>query len=103
MTEENKTDSSDDKLVSLISQEGEAFQVSLDAALISELVKTMVDGKFCLFVYINLKISCLETQSSEEVPEVPIVNVKSQTLSKVIEFLIEYKKNKMPSIPRVIV
>ncbi len=33
-----------EKLVNLISQEGESFEVRVEVAMMSELVKTMIDG-----------------------------------------------------------
>ena len=61
--------------ISLISQEGEHFDVPLDIATMSELVKTMFDPD----------------QPEDEVQEIPLPNVKSVILSKVIEFLTHYK------------
>ena len=39
--------------------------------------------------------------ADEEIQEIPIINVKNQTLSKVIEFLHAYKNDKMDEITRV--
>jgi hypothetical protein len=40
---------SETRTVHLVSQEGEQFDVSLEVAKMSELVKTMFDGIFLLF------------------------------------------------------
>jgi hypothetical protein len=50
MAEEEKTtvaaeQEEDARLVALVSQEGDSFNVSLDVAQMSELVKTMIDGE----------------------------------------------------------
>jgi S-phase kinase-associated protein 1 len=44
----------------------------------------------------------LESQDDDEVPEVPLPNVKAQTLAKVIEFCQHYKGEKMNEIEKVI-
>lgn len=43
MAEESKVD--DSKTVRLVSQEGESFDVPVGVARMSELVKSMIDGK----------------------------------------------------------
>ena len=43
---------SETRTVHLVSQEGEQFDVSLDVAKMSELVKTMFDGFFFFFLVI---------------------------------------------------
>ena len=70
--------------VHLVSQEGEQFDVPLDVATMSELVKTMFDTD--LF--------------EDEVQEIPLPNVKSYILSKVIEFLTHYKGEPMTEIEK---
>jgi S-phase kinase-associated protein 1 len=53
-----------------VSQEGESFDVALSVAKMSELVKTMID----------------EDQDDDEAQDIPLPNVKSSILAKVIEF-----------------
>jgi S-phase kinase-associated protein 1 len=76
--EENRT-------VHLVSQEGELFDVPLHVAKMSELVKTMID----------------EDQDDEEAQEIPLPNVKSSILAKVIEFSQHYKVEPMHEIEKV--
>uniref|UniRef100_A0A7S2HNN4 Uncharacterized protein n=1 Tax=Octactis speculum TaxID=3111310 RepID=A0A7S2HNN4_9STRA len=64
-------DAEDDaKLVDLVSQEGDNFQVEKKVAKMSELVKTMIP----------------EEDDGEDQQEIPLPNVKSAILGKVIEF-----------------
>ena len=76
--------STTERLVHLVSQEGEQFEVPLDVATMSELVKTMFDTD----------------QPEDEVQKMPLPNVKSSILSKVIEFLIHYKEEPMTKIEK---
>ncbi len=76
--------STTERLVHLVSQEGEQFEVPLDVATMSELVKTMFDPE----------------QPEDEVQEIPLPNVKSVILSKVIEFLTYYKGEPMNDIEK---
>ena len=55
-----------------ISQEGDSYSVAVKIATKSELVKTMIDE---------------DEDDADEVQEVPLPNVKSSVLTKVIEFL----------------
>jgi len=71
--------------VHLVSQEGESFDVALETAKMSELVKTMID----------------EEQEAEEAQEIPLPNVKSQILTKVIDFIAHYKTEAMTEIEKV--
>ena len=73
-----------ERLVHLVSQEGEQFEVPLDVATMSELVKTMFDSD----------------QPEDEVQEMPLPNVKTSILSKVIEFLTHYKGEPMTEIEK---
>ena len=76
--------STTERRVNLVSQEGEQFDVPLDVATMSELVKTMFDPE----------------QPEDEVQEIPLPNVKSFILSKVIEFLCHYKGEPMTEIDK---
>jgi S-phase kinase-associated protein 1 len=76
--------STPERLVHLVSQEGEQFEVPLDVATMSELVKTMYDSE----------------QPEDEVQEMPLPNVKSSILSKVIEFFNHYKEDPMTEIEK---
>lgn len=73
------------RTVHLVSQEGESFEVSLENAKMSELVKTMID----------------EEQNEEEAQEIPLPNVKSAILAKVIEFVQRHKSEPMTDIEKV--
>lgn len=79
------TDANDTKTVHLVSQEGELFDVPISVARMSELVKTMID----------------EDQDEEEVQEIPLPNVKSSILVKVIEFAQHYRGEAMNEIEKV--
>jgi S-phase kinase-associated protein 1 len=70
------------KIVRLISQEGKSFDVPLRVAELSELVKGMVDD-------------------DAETPEIPLPNVKSSILAKVIEFCQYYQTDPMREINKV--
>lgn len=76
--------STTERRVNLVSQEGEQFDVPVDIATMSELVKTMFDSD----------------QPEDEVQEIPLPNVKSFILSKVIEFLCHYKGEPMTEIDK---
>jgi len=82
----------DDDKIKLVSQEEEKFQVSKKVALMSELVKTMVEG-------------------DKEEKEIPLPNVKGTTLAKVIEYMKHHADNpakeiekplKSPHLPDVV-
>ena len=75
----------DARTVHLVSGEGDAFDVPLSVAKMSELVKTMIS----------------EDQDDDEVQEIPLPNVKSSILAKVIEFAQQYKKEAMTDIEKV--
>lgn len=75
----------DSRTVHLVSGEGESFDVPLTVAKMSELVKTMIS----------------EEQDDDEVQEIPLPNVKSSILAKVIEFAQHYKKEPMTDIEKV--
>jgi S-phase kinase-associated protein 1 len=77
--------SADTKTVHLVSQEGESFDVPINVAKMSELVKTMID----------------EDQDDEESQEIPLPNVKSSILAKVIEFSHHYVSDPMTEIDKV--
>lgn len=75
----------ENRTVHLVSQEGESFDVPLHVARMSELVKTMID----------------EDQDDEEAQEIPLPNVKSSILAKVIEFCHHYRQEPMNEIEKV--
>jgi len=72
------------KNVRLVSVEGESYEVPLDVAKMSELVKNMID----------------DDQDEDEAQEIPLPNVKSQILAKVIDFLNHYKTEAMTDIEK---
>lgn len=73
------------RTVHLVSQEGESFDVQIGIAKMSELVKTMID----------------EDQDDDDAQEIPLPNVKSPILAKVIEFCQHYKTEPMNEIEKV--
>lgn len=80
-----ETSAADSRAVHLVSQEGESFDVAMGVAKMSELVKTMID----------------EEQDEEEAQEIPLPNVKSSILAKVIEFCGHYSTDPMYEIEKV--
>ena len=78
-------DGDDARTVHLVSGEGETFDVPLSVAKMSELVKTMIT----------------DDQDDEEVQEIPLPNVKSSILAKVIVFARHYKVEAMTEIEKV--
>eukprot|EP01039_Chlorochromonas_danica_P003851 gene3851-4208_t len=81
---EATTATTDNRTVHLVSQEGESFDVPLEVAKMSELAKTMID----------------EDQDDEEAQEIPLPNVKSSILAKVIEFAHHYRQEPMNEIEK---
>eukprot|EP00518_Triparma_eleuthera_P005595 CAMPEP_0182452822 /NCGR_PEP_ID=MMETSP1319-20130603/135_1 /TAXON_ID=172717 /ORGANISM="Bolidomonas pacifica, Strain RCC208" /LENGTH=166 /DNA_ID=CAMNT_0024650695 /DNA_START=58 /DNA_END=558 /DNA_ORIENTATION=- len=76
---------SDTQMLTLVSQEGDSYQVPVDIAKMSELVKTMIDD---------------EDDADDDAQEVPLPNVKSTVLVKVIEFAKHYKEEPMSEIDK---
>ena len=72
------------RTVHLVSQEGESFEISLENAKMSELVKTMID------------------EEEDEAQEIPLPNVRSAILAKVIEFVQHHKIEPMTDITKPI-
>lgn len=72
--------------LNLISQEGESVKISHENAIISELVKTMID----------------EEKDEEEVQEIPLPVVKTAILVKVVEFMNHYNAEPMKEITKPI-
>lgn len=68
-----------------MSGEGESFDVPLSVARMSEVVKTMIT----------------EDPDDDETQEIPLPNVKSTILGKVIEFAKHYKEEPMTEIEKV--
>ncbi len=85
MSETKETTIDDSRTVHLVSQEGESFDVLMNVAKMSELVKTMID----------------EEQDEEEAQEIPLPNVKSGILAKIIEFMQHYRSDPMNEIEKV--
>lgn len=106
MADESKAD--DNKTVRLVSQEGESFDVPVSVARMSELVKSMIDGINPLFpctaFLILIKfifVSISEGgQEDDEAQEIPLSNVKAQTLARVIEFCRHFKTERMNDIEK---
>lgn len=72
------------KTIHLVSNEGESYDIPLPIANLSELIKTMID----------------EDQDDEDPQEIPLPNVKSAILAKVIEFLQHYHVEAMTEIEK---
>jgi S-phase kinase-associated protein 1 len=72
-------------VVHLVSKEGESFDVPLKIALMSELVKTMLDDE----------------ADADEAQEAPLPNVSSNILSLTIEFLKHMAVEPMTDIEKV--
>jgi S-phase kinase-associated protein 1 len=85
MSDARDQQAEDTRMVHLVSQEGESFDVLLSVGRMSELVKTMID----------------EDQDEEEAQEIPLPNVKSSILAKVIEFAQHYRQEPMNEIEKV--
>ncbi|ETK91698.1 hypothetical protein F441_04916 [Phytophthora nicotianae CJ01A1] len=73
-----------DRKVKLVSMDGEAFEVEAKVAAMSKLVQTLVDDE----------------QEGEEVQEIPLPNVKSHVLAKVVEFCQHHKDTPMAEIQK---
>ncbi len=69
----------------LTSSDGKAFELDRQAAIMSVLVKEMIDE-----------------EEDDQVPEIPLPNVKSNVLEKVIEFCNHHATNPMPEIEKPI-
>ncbi|KAJ1448738.1 Skp1 family, dimerization domain-containing protein [Pelagophyceae sp. CCMP2097] len=76
----------DDRRVNLMSQEGDQFEVEVKVAKMSELVKTMIPEE--------------ADEDDEEAQEIPLPNVKSHVLAKVIEFCRHYAEEPMSEIEK---
>ncbi|GMH72437.1 hypothetical protein TrLO_g15558 [Triparma laevis f. longispina] len=76
----------DERNLTLLSQEGDSFQVPVSIARMSELVKTMVDDD--------------DDADDDEQQEVPLPNVKSSVLSKVIDFAKHHATEPMSEIDK---
>jgi len=84
MSEGKEAGGDESRTVHLVSQEGESFDVPMNVAKMSELVKTMID----------------EEQDEEEAQEIPLPNVKSSILAKIIEFMQHHKIEAMNDIEK---
>ncbi|ETI51803.1 hypothetical protein F443_04915 [Phytophthora nicotianae P1569] len=73
-----------DRKVKLVSMDGEAFEVEAKVAAMSKLVQTLVDDE----------------QEGDEVQEIPLPNVKSHVLAKVVEFCQHHKDTPMAEIQK---
>ena len=75
----------DKRIVHLVSSEGELFDVDMETAKMSELVKQMID----------------EDADADEAQEIPLPNVKSAILALVIQFLSHLSVEPMTEIEKV--
>jgi len=67
-----------------VSKEGDSYQVPIDVAKMSELVKTMLDDE----------------NDEGDTQEIPLPNVKATVLAKVIEFCTHHKTEAMNEIEK---
>ncbi|KAG7394242.1 suppressor of kinetochore protein mutant [Phytophthora boehmeriae] len=74
----------DSRKVNLVSMDGDSFEVSRSVAAMSELVKTLIS----------------DDADDDEVQEIPLPNVKSPVLSKVIEFCSHHHNSPMREIEK---
>ncbi|KDO29287.1 hypothetical protein SPRG_05824 [Saprolegnia parasitica CBS 223.65] len=70
--------------VNLVSQDGDSFEVARDVACVSELVKAML----------------ADDEGDDTVREIPLPNVKSPVLAKVIEFCNHHHTTPMEEIEK---
>jgi S-phase kinase-associated protein 1 len=75
-------DSEDTGTVNLVSKEGDSYEVPMAAAQMSKLVETSID----------------EDADEDEVQEIPLPNVRSAVLTKVIEYCTHYQTEPMTPI-----
>ncbi|KAG7337594.1 Skp1 family, dimerization domain containing protein [Nitzschia inconspicua] len=88
MDVEENNNNNDNTIVKLISREGKAFPVPLAVATMSELIKSMKDDDE-------------EDDDEDSKPtEVPLPNVKSEVLEKVIEFCQHHLEEPMSEIEK---
>ncbi|CAK4097635.1 unnamed protein product [Aphanomyces euteiches] len=73
-----------ERKVNLVSSEGESFEVAYDVAIMSNLVKEQIED------------------TSDETQEIPLPNVKTNVLVKVVEFINYHHANPMKEIPKPI-
>ena len=82
---------SDDKIVTLVSQQGDKFDVPIKVALHSKLCETMINDE---------DEDEDEDENGNTTQEIPLVNVKSEILALVITFCKEHSKIKMNPIEK---
>lgn len=80
----SETFETSERNIYLTSNEGEKFSIPLETALISKLIETMFDSEL----------------PEDEEQEFPLISVSTEILSKVVEFLIHYKKEPMTEIEK---
>eukprot|EP00286_Rhodomonas_abbreviata_P029626 CAMPEP_0181314110 /NCGR_PEP_ID=MMETSP1101-20121128/14631_1 /TAXON_ID=46948 /ORGANISM="Rhodomonas abbreviata, Strain Caron Lab Isolate" /LENGTH=172 /DNA_ID=CAMNT_0023421157 /DNA_START=40 /DNA_END=558 /DNA_ORIENTATION=- len=83
---EFKESSDATRILHLISQEGESFDTTAKVGELSKLVQTMID----------------QDADQDEAQDIPLPNVKSQVLAKVVEFLQYYPTDPMIDIEKPI-
>lgn len=71
--------------VTLVSMDGDSFVVETSAILVSQLIKVMVDGS-----------------SGDDAKEIPLPNMRSNVLAKVVEFCNHHYVEPMKTIPKPI-
>jgi S-phase kinase-associated protein 1 len=72
----------------LVSQEGEAFEIPIEVAQLSGLVKNVLTGE-------------ADAGENVDMPEIPLPQVNTIILQKMIDFLKHYHEQPMDEIDRV--
>jgi S-phase kinase-associated protein 1 len=86
LLDHSKAQAEETRIVHLVSSEGESFDVPVDVAKMSVVVGEMIND---------------EDQNDEEAQDIPLPNVKSAILAKVIEFIQHHKVEPMTEIEKV--
>jgi len=86
LLDHSKAQAEETRIVHLVSSEGETFDVPVDVAKMSVVVGEMIND---------------EDQNDEEAQDIPLPNVKSAILAKVIEFIQHHKVEPMTEIEKV--
>ena len=87
LLDQSKSQVEDTRIVHLVSAEGESFDVPVDVARMSAVVSEMIND---------------EDQNDDEAQDIPLPNVKSTILAKVIEFIQHHKTEPMSEIEKVL-
>jgi len=87
LVDHSKAQMEETRIVHLVSSEGESFDVPVDVAKMSVVASEMIND---------------EEDDESEAQDIPLPNVKSAILAKVIEFMQHHKLDPMTEIEKVI-